>query len=43
MFFLRDKYLYSTTALKTILSMVETYKASLAVDLKSFLDMIKCI
>ena len=39
-FFLRDKHLYSTTALKTILAMVETCKATSAADLKCFLDMI---
>ena len=39
-FFLRDKYLYSTTAMKTILAMVETCKTNFGADLKCFSDMI---
>lgn len=41
MFYLRDKHLYSTAALKSILSMVDACKANLASNLKYYLDTIK--
>ena len=41
MCFLRDKHLYSSTSLKTILEMTEAYKGKSANDLKCFSDMIK--
>lgn len=40
-FFFRDKHLYSTAALKTILSSAEAHKANSVADVKYVLDMIR--